>query len=228
MSPSSAPAAREDSPPVPQTAGRLLIVDDLADNRSLLTRRFLRRGYEIVEAESGPEALTAVENGDFDCVLLDWMMPEMNGVEVLRRIREKHDASVLPVIMVTARDQSEDVVQALQTGANDYVTKPVDFGVALARVENQVAQRRVEIEMRDLNKSLQVAKRDLEDRVAERTQKLRQADAAIQREVALRVAARIASPIWPITIRLPGCPTDIRSTRNSTNCGSAPATTAIS
>ena len=188
MSPSSAPAAREDSPPVPQTAGRLLIVDDLADNRSLLTRRFLRRGYEIVEAESGPEALTAVENGDFDCVLLDWMMPEMNGVEVLRRIREKHDASVLPVIMVTARDQSEDVVQALQTGANDYVTKPVDFGVALARVENQVAQRRVEIEMRDLNKSLQVAKRDLEDRVAERTQKLRQADAAIQREVALRVA----------------------------------------
>ena len=195
MSPSSASAVRAGSaPPAPQYAGRLLIVDDLADNRSLLTRRFLRRGYQIVEAESGAEALAAIESEDFDCVLLDWMMPEMSGDQVLLRIRERHDASVLPVIMVTARDQSGDVVQALNAGANDYVTKPVDFGVALARVENQVSQRRCEIEVRKLNTTLQVANRDLEVRVAERTQKLQQADADIQREVALRLAGE--DRIW--------------------------------
>ena len=135
------------------------------------------------------EALSALAEGDFDCVLLDWMMPEMSGDEVLRRIRTLYDAAVLPVIMVTARDQSEDVVEALKCGANDYITKPVDFGVALARVESQVERRRGEVELRSVNKTLQVAKQDLENRVAERTYKLRQADAAIQREVALRIAS---------------------------------------
>jgi diguanylate cyclase (GGDEF)-like protein len=190
MSVSSAPAGRDDAArPVGQIVARLLIVDDLADNRALLTRRFIRRGYEITEAESGAQALAAIEAREFDCVLLDWMMPEMSGDEVLRRIRETHDAAMLPVVMVTARDQSEDVVHALKGGANDYVTKPVDFGVVLARVESQVSRRRAELEMRALNKSLQLAKQNLEQRVAERTQKLRQADADIQREVALRVAS---------------------------------------
>ena len=190
MSPSSALLVGQgNANAASQTAGRLLIVDDLADNRALLTRRFLRRGYQIVEAAGGAEALSAIETDDFDCVLLDWMMPEMSGDEVLRRIRESRDAASLPVIMVTARDQSEDVVAALKFGANDYITKPVDFGVALARVENQVSRRRGEEETRNINKSLQVAKQDLEERVAERTQKLRQADAVIQREVALRIAS---------------------------------------
>ena len=190
MSQSSALLANQGAAhPAGQTAGRLLIVDDLADNRALLTRRFLRRGYQIVEAAGGAEALSAIETGDFDCVLLDWMMPEMSGDEVLRRIRETRDAATLPVIMVTARDQSEDVVAALKFGANDYITKPVDFGVALARVENQVSRRRDEEQTKIINKSLQVAKQDLEERVAERTHKLRQADAVIQREVALRIAS---------------------------------------
>jgi diguanylate cyclase (GGDEF)-like protein len=190
MSPSSALLVGQgNANAASQTAGRLLIVDDLADNRALLTRRFLRRGYQIVEAAGGAEALSAIETDDFDCVLLDWMMPEMSGDEVLRRIRETRDAATLPVIMVTARDQSEDVVAALKFGANDYITKPVDFGVALARVENQVSRRRDEEQTRTINKSLQVAKQDLEERVAERTQKLRQADAVIQREVALRIAS---------------------------------------
>ena len=108
---------------------------------------------------------------------------------MLRRIRETFDNAILPVIMVTARDQSEDVVDALKYGANDYVTKPVDFGVALARVTAQVERRRAEADLRKFNSTLQAAKHDLEERVAERTQKLRQADAVIQREVALRVAS---------------------------------------
>jgi diguanylate cyclase (GGDEF)-like protein len=125
-------------------AGKLLIVDDLPDNRAVLTRRFERRGFEIVEADCGPQALRLVDEQSFDCVLLDVMMPGMDGTEVLRQIREKFSPSLLPVVMVTAKSQSEDIVEALKNGANDYVTKPVDFSVALARVNSQIGRRRAE------------------------------------------------------------------------------------
>src|SRR5687767_9500967 len=104
---------------------RLLIVDDIFDNRAILGRRFQRRGYEVVEADSGVRALELVAEQSFDVVLLDWMMPDLEGIEVLQRIREHHSATVLPVIMVTAKSQSEDIVEALGRGANDYITKPV-------------------------------------------------------------------------------------------------------
>ena len=125
-------------------AGKLLIVDDLADNRDVLTRRFQRRGFETVEADCGPEALRLVDEQTFDCVLLDVMMPGMDGNEVLRRIREKFSPSLLPVVMVTAKSESADVAEAFKNGANDYVTKPVDFVVALARINNQISRSRAE------------------------------------------------------------------------------------
>ena len=128
----------------PFPAGKLLIVDDLPDNRAVLTRRFERRGFEIIEADCGPEALRLVDEQTFDCVLLDVMMPGMDGSEVLRQIRTKFSPSLLPVVMVTAKSQSEDIVEALKNGANDYVTKPVDFAVALARVNSQIGRRRAE------------------------------------------------------------------------------------
>ena len=147
-------------------AARLLIVDDIADNRAVLSRRFVKRGFEIVEADSGAEALRLVQEQTFDVVLLDVMMPDMDGIEVLRRLRKTFSASYLPVIMVTAKTQSEDIVEALKTGANDYVTKPVDLSVVLARVNNQVARRRAEAAIRKANESLQNAMTHLEQRVA--------------------------------------------------------------
>jgi diguanylate cyclase (GGDEF)-like protein len=135
-------------------AARLLIVDDIADNRAVLSRRFVKRGFEIVEADCGAEALRLVQKQSFDVVLLDVMMPDMDGIEVLRRMREKFSASTLPVIMVTAKTQPEDVVEALRIGANDYVTKPVDLTIALARVNNQVARRRADAAIRKANDSV--------------------------------------------------------------------------
>lgn len=120
---------------------RLLIVDDVADNRDLLTRRFQRRGFETAEAAGGAEAVKMVEDGGFDVVLLDIEMPDMDGLEVLRRIRQRHSASELPVIMVTGRSQHADVAAAVDAAANDYLTKPVDFELALARVETQLRKR---------------------------------------------------------------------------------------
>ena len=121
---------------------RILVVDDVADNRDILVRRLERRGFEAREATGGADALAKLAAEDFDVVLLDIMMPDVGGNEVLRRIRETKSDAELPVIMVSAKSQSEDVVESLNLGANDYVTKPIDFSVALARINTQLERKR--------------------------------------------------------------------------------------
>jgi diguanylate cyclase (GGDEF)-like protein len=131
--------ATPDNSSEPKT--RILVVDDVADNRDILVRRLARRGFEAVEASGGQQALELIAQQSFDVVLLDIMMPDMNGNDVLREVRRTHSDIELPVIMVSAKTQSEDVVESLSMGANDYVTKPIDFNVALARIANQVARK---------------------------------------------------------------------------------------
>ena len=120
----------------------LLVVDDDGDNRELLSRRLEREGWAIRQAESGEHALAVVRAGGVDLVLLDLMMPGMGGLDVLKALRLTRTAVELPVIMVTASSDSEDVVEALGQGANDYVTKPIDFPVAVARIEAALRTRR--------------------------------------------------------------------------------------
>jgi signal transduction histidine kinase len=127
---------------------RLLLVDDLEDNRIPLARRLERGGYEVVQAEAGLEALERLAAEPFDLVLLDINMPGMDGFEVLTRIRERHSAAELPVIMVTVRDEPADVTEALRLGANDYLTKPIDLTAAEARIRGQVARARAEARAR--------------------------------------------------------------------------------
>jgi diguanylate cyclase (GGDEF)-like protein len=127
-----------------QATATLLLVDDEAMNRDALSRRLARRGYTVLTAESGAAALEMVGAHRVDAVLLDVMMPGMSGLETLRRLRESRSVSDLPVIMVTAKDRTEDVVEALDLGANDYVTKPIDFPIALARIRTQVTARRAD------------------------------------------------------------------------------------
>jgi signal transduction histidine kinase len=158
---------------------KILIVDDVADNRILLSRRFSKRGVEIAEADSGKAALEAIEREAFDVVLLDVMMPDMNGLEVLKRIRANHSQAELPVIMVTGKAESQDMVEALTAGANDYITKPVDFAVALVRVSAQAARRRAEEEARNAQAALARANEDLERRIAERTAELVETNARL-------------------------------------------------
>src|ERR1700730_7663477 len=102
----------------PVAAARILVVDDLADNRAILLRRFQRHGFAVVEADSGMKALELIESQDFDLVLLDVMMPGINGNETLRRIRTLKSPSMLPVVMVTAKTESENIVESLELGAN--------------------------------------------------------------------------------------------------------------
>ena len=115
--------------------GLLLVVDDDPMNRDMLTRRLMRRGYRALAAPDGPTALRMLEEQPFDMVLLDVMMPGMSGLEVLKIVRQRLSVAELPVIMATAQDQSGDVVEAFRLGASDYVTKPLDFNVVVARVQ---------------------------------------------------------------------------------------------
>jgi diguanylate cyclase (GGDEF)-like protein len=165
---------------------RLLIVDDISDNRNILMRRFERRGFDVVEADSGFVAINLIEKGAFDLVLLDVMMPGIDGLETLKRIRSKKSASTLPVIMVTAKSESGNIVDALEQGANDYITKPVDFAVALARVNTQISRKRAEQQVVIANEELRKTNEDLEHRVEDRTKRLFDANQRLKEEIADR------------------------------------------
>ena len=125
-----------------ENSGKLLVVDDNEMNRDMLSRRLSRRKHTVITAENGQQALDLIEKESFDVILLDIMMPGISGIEVLKLIRQSYSASELPVIMVTAKSDSEDVVTALKLGANDYVIKPLDFPVVLTRVETQLEASR--------------------------------------------------------------------------------------
>ena len=124
-----------------QQRGSLIIVDDNQMNRDALSRRLERKGYAVQVAEDGQRALTLISQHLFDLVLLDIEMPVMSGLDVLKVLRATYAPTQMPIIMVTAKTQSTDIVEALRLGANDYVTKPIDFPVALARIHTQLSHK---------------------------------------------------------------------------------------
>ena len=136
-------------------SGPLLVVDDVEVNRDVLSRRLRRNGFAVQTAASGREALDRIATQPIDLVLLDIEMPEMDGLEVLAEIRRHWSSSVLPVLMVTAKDHSEDIVAALEMGADDYITKPINFQVALARIRTQLSRRQADVRVRQINEALE-------------------------------------------------------------------------
>ena len=119
---------------------RVLVVDDVEDNRDLLRRRLMIAHFEVEEASDGAGCLAKLDQGKFDAVLLDYMMPGMDGLETLRRIRQTRSKNDLPVIMVTARDEDPMIVKCLESGANDFVSKPFSFPVLQARLRALLPQ----------------------------------------------------------------------------------------
>ncbi len=126
----------------PAPLGKVLVVDDNEDNSNLLSRRLRRQGYEVDVANDGPSSLEACEKTRYDAVILDVMMPGMSGLEVLERLRKTSSTTELLIIMATAKTDSVDVIDALKRGANDYVTKPIDFPVLMARLEAQLMMQK--------------------------------------------------------------------------------------
>src|SRR3979490_94443 len=130
-------------------SGRLLVVDDNEMNGDMLARRLERKGYVVGVAEGAQQLLQRTKQDGTDLVLLDVEMPGVSGLEALKTLREAYSPIELPIIMVTAKNQSEDIVKALDLGANDYLTKPVDFPVALARIATQLSHKRAQEALRE-------------------------------------------------------------------------------
>jgi adenylate cyclase len=147
------------APALPPTRPTVLVVDDNDLNREVLTRFFDIHGYAVIGSEDGRQALEIIETQSVDLVLLDVMMPEVSGLEVLKELRQRRSRSELPVIMVTAKDQTEDVVEALNLGANDYIVKPLDFPVVLARAETQLSLKKAMGEITRLARELEMRNR---------------------------------------------------------------------
>ena len=124
--------------------GNILVVDDEEMNLDLCSRRLRRSGFDVSVAASGKMALEMIADTPFDVVLLDQMMPQMSGLEVLRLLRLNFSSQLLPVIMVTAVAEPGRIAEALDLGADDYITKPIDFTVALARIRSQMTRRQAD------------------------------------------------------------------------------------
>jgi len=143
----------------PTGGGTLLVVDDNAMNRDLLTRQLVREGYNVFAAASGREALETLNIHNVDLVLLDVVMPEMDGIQLLEHIQRDSTLSIVPVIMTSALDEIAGVARCLEKGAVDYLTKPFEPVLLKARV-------RTTLEIRHLREDLRQAEQQLEDTAA--------------------------------------------------------------
>jgi DNA-binding response OmpR family regulator len=132
--------------PSPMSADRrrslrsVLVVDDSRTNLHVIGQRLSERGYLVVLCDNGREALDLIAGRGFDLVLLDRVMPDLSGSEVLAEVRSAPDTADLPVIMITAQSDSASAVDALARGADDYVAKPFDFDVLFARIERTLSR----------------------------------------------------------------------------------------
>jgi two-component system phosphate regulon response regulator PhoB len=112
----------------------VLLVEDEASLATMLRYNLEKQGFRVEEAGDGQEALTRLNEAQPDIVLLDWMLPGLSGIEVCRQIRRRPSTRDVPVIMVTARTEEQDAVRGLNTGADDYITKPFNMESLLARM----------------------------------------------------------------------------------------------
>lgn len=129
----------------------ILIVDDSKFERELMKNAFTRFGdYEILEAENGTRGLGILSEKEVSLVLLDILMSDLDGIETLIKMRQKFNALELPVIMITSKSEVFDLVKCLRSGANDYITKPVNFEAAHSRIETHLKISEMAIEMNKL------------------------------------------------------------------------------
>lgn len=154
----------------PPTSPKILVVDDEPTNVKVLQIQLKARGYTVLTAMNGLEALEQVKAHAPDLILLDIQMPKMNGFEVCRRIRADEPTQFIPIVMVTALSEVQDRIQALEVGADDFISKPYDSGEILARVRSSLlvkqyrdALEATNLELKRANKELEVHNARLEE-----------------------------------------------------------------
>ena len=120
----------------------VLVVEDEPSQREVLSYNLKAEGYQVLIAEAGDEALTLAREAEPDLILLDWMLPEVSGIEVCRQLKAKPATARIPVIMLSARSEEVDRVRGLETGADDYIVKPYSVVELMARIRTQLRRTR--------------------------------------------------------------------------------------
>lgn len=120
----------------------VLIVEDEAAQREILAYNLKAEGYRVAEADNGEEALLMVAEEAPDLIVLDWMLPNVSGIEVCRRLKSRSETRAVPIIMLSARSEEVDLVRGLETGADDYMVKPYSVMELMARVRTQLRRAR--------------------------------------------------------------------------------------
>src|SRR5437870_7742130 len=151
---------------------RILIADDTPANLHILQLRLAANGYEIITATDGEEAITAARQHHPDLILLDVMMPKLDGIEVCRQLRADPSLPFIPIIMVTARADPRDVVAGLEAGGDEYLTKPVDQAALVARVKSMLRIKNLHDTAEGLAAQLAEWNKILEQRVQEQVEQL--------------------------------------------------------
>ncbi|MDP9348232.1 MAG: diguanylate cyclase [Gemmatimonadota bacterium] len=146
---------------LPPEETRILVVDDHPDNVEIIDARLSSRGYQIETATNGQEALDKVQVSPPHLILCDVMMPVMDGYEVSRRVKGDESLPFIPIILVTARDSTQDKVEGLEAGADDYLTKPINFPELEARVRSMLRIKRLQDELDEKNRELELMNKRL-------------------------------------------------------------------
>ena len=154
----------------------ILVVDDQPQNIELLEAFLAPQGYEIITAANGEEALKKLSGNQIDLILLDVIMPGMNGFEVTRRVRQDHPLQLLPIILVTALREAKDRVEGIEAGCDDFISKPVEKMELLARVRSL-------LKVKDYNDLISNYREELEAEVARRTEELNKTIKELQARV---------------------------------------------
>lgn len=169
------------SGPLAQPLADILIVDDMPDNLLLLSTFLMEYGYKVRKVVSGERALVAAQASPPDLILLDVMMPGMDGYEVCRQIKANQDMQHIPIIFLSARNETSDKVEGFSSGGVDYITKPFNLDEVIARVQNQLRISRLQQSLRQevcdrikAQNALETLNQELEARVRARTAELQQ------------------------------------------------------
>jgi len=172
----------------------ILVVDDQPQNIELLEAYLVPQGYEIVRAANGEEALGKLSGNQIDLILLDVMMPGMDGFEVTRRVRQDNTHRLLPIILVTILRETEDRVKGIEAGCDDFISTPVDKMELLARVQSL-------LKVKDYNDLMSNYRKELESEVTKRTEELKHAFENLQQDITKRKQAEEALVFNNIILR---------------------------
>lgn len=184
----------------------ILVVDDMPISLHILTRILTDRGSTILSAVTGQDALEIIAQGGVDLILLDIVLPDINGFDLCQQLKANPATEKIPIIFISSRNATADIVRGFDVGGSDYITKPFQVQEVLSRVTTLLRQQRTETELRQSQEALQNLAHELEDRVAERNRELIGANAqlreldAMKAEFVSRIGHELRTPLTNIKV----------------------------